>query len=96
MAPQKILTPKSIPKLWRNWRPHKLYETMQNKQAWYFVGQNYYFSGNPQSQAGLGAKFNSRHFLSNVACDSEPAVVIWPMKMAHVSCDVTVRDNPGL
>ncbi len=25
------------------WGPHKLYETMQNKQAWYFVGQNYYF-----------------------------------------------------
>jgi hypothetical protein len=30
------------------WGPHKLYETMHNKQAWYFVGQNYYFSGNPQ------------------------------------------------
>ncbi len=41
LAPQKILPPKSIPKLWRNWRPHKLHETMQNKQAWYFVGQNY-------------------------------------------------------
>jgi hypothetical protein len=54
LAPQKILPPKIIPKLWRNWRPHKAYETMQNKQACYFVGQNYYFSGNPQSQACLG------------------------------------------
>jgi hypothetical protein len=54
----KDFATKTIPKLFcRNWRPHKLCETMQNKQAWYFVGQNSYFSGNPQNQAlGIGGK----------------------------------------
>jgi hypothetical protein len=56
-GPSKDFATKIIPKLCRNWRAHKISETMQNKQAWYFIGQNSYFSGNPQNQAlGIGGK----------------------------------------